>query len=705
MKKVKKLLIVLVSVALVLSAACIFSTAETGADDLNGLVSTNIHHNDYSRWASTVKSYLYEENGSLFRAEYDSKTNAVVIETYTRSFDVLSSVSVAAELPVFGGLHIGSDGNYVVYGQNNFSDSNSLEVMRIVKYSKDWKRLNSVSVYGANTYIPFEGGSLRMTESGSSLYIYTCHEMFLTGDGLHHQANVMMIVDTDAMNITYNNCGISNIATGYASHSFNQFVAVDTLTNSVIAVDHGDAHPRSVVLFRYKNQAGLETLRAPEYISLIDIAGGSGDNITGVSVGGLAVSLDNYITVFNSIDQKKGLSETVRDVYVSVAPKNNFSSSAVKNVKLTDYASSGYTSGSPVLTELGSGKYLIMWEEKSVTSFSAYTNKIAYAIIDGNGNKLSDVRVSDGVLSDCAPILFGQKVIWYATDGSEPIFFSLNVYSPDSITIEKCGHSFTDTIIAKKTCIRDGQIQHRCDFCGYTYVETQAASGHIDSNHDSYCDICGNPIATGGNASAKWDKAVYTINDTAATVTISAPSNATLASFRINASRYNYSYTARSITFDISFYSEGVYDVYLMLSDGQVIETCFEIVDPNHTKPTDPITEPSTDPITEPSTDPITEPSTDPITEPSTDPKTEPSTVPKTESTTSEQPAVVLGDIDGNGKITAADARLALRVAARLQKCTTKQFAAADVDNNGKITASDARLILRYAAKLISSFK
>ena len=58
------------------------------------------------------------------------------------------------------------------------------------------------------------------------------------------------------------------------------------------------------------------------------------------------------------------------------------------------------------------------------------------------------------------------------------------------------------------------------------------------------------------------------------------------------------------------------------------------------------------------------------------------------------------GDVDGNGKITAADARLALRISAKLEKATEYQTRIADMDKNNKITAADARKILRISAKL-----
>ena len=61
---------------------------------------------------------------------------------------------------------------------------------------------------------------------------------------------------------------------------------------------------------------------------------------------------------------------------------------------------------------------------------------------------------------------------------------------------------------------------------------------------------------------------------------------------------------------------------------------------------------------------------------------------------------VLRGDIDGNGKVNAADARLALRISAKLESPTDLQIKAGDLDADGKISAKEARMILRFAARL-----
>ncbi|MBR5496722.1 MAG: trypsin-like peptidase domain-containing protein [Clostridia bacterium] len=62
--------------------------------------------------------------------------------------------------------------------------------------------------------------------------------------------------------------------------------------------------------------------------------------------------------------------------------------------------------------------------------------------------------------------------------------------------------------------------------------------------------------------------------------------------------------------------------------------------------------------------------------------------------------AAYLGDVDGNGKITASDARSILRVAANIASFDADKKAMADINSDNKITASDARKVLRMAANL-----
>ena len=58
----------------------------------------------------------------------------------------------------------------------------------------------------------------------------------------------------------------------------------------------------------------------------------------------------------------------------------------------------------------------------------------------------------------------------------------------------------------------------------------------------------------------------------------------------------------------------------------------------------------------------------------------------------------LLGDVNGDGKITAIDARWTLQYSANNRELTDVQISAADVNGDGKVTAIDARWILQASA-------
>lgn len=66
----------------------------------------------------------------------------------------------------------------------------------------------------------------------------------------------------------------------------------------------------------------------------------------------------------------------------------------------------------------------------------------------------------------------------------------------------------------------------------------------------------------------------------------------------------------------------------------------------------------------------------------------------------SDNSSVVSGDADGDGKITASDARLVLRYSASLENLSSDRLSLCDMNSDGKVNSLDARIILRKAAKL-----
>lgn len=365
-------------------------------------IESNKTSQDYKINSSCVKSYLFKDSDRYCRV-HALKNGDVFIGYYDIYYNLLNQKIIKAELPIFGGFFEGKNYNYIVWGQKNPDESDSVEVMRVVQYDKLWNKVLYASIWGANTYFPFASGSLRMAEYQEHLYIHTCHRMYKTDDGLCHQSNMTYEILESNMNVIDSYYEISNIAYGYVSHSFNQFIIIDDEAN-IITLDHGDAYPRAAVLINYLTKAGTSSFMnpsnsindakgqkyifpdVPDYYTKDDIVnlqqylkdgdayyvetyneskyvkwryilpyiGQIGDNETGASIGGLEYSDSSYITAGNSIVQKMDTDTNLRNIYLSVTDRNTFDT----NIKwITNYCESdGITASTPHLVKIKNNK-------------------------------------------------------------------------------------------------------------------------------------------------------------------------------------------------------------------------------------------------------------------------------------------------------------------------------------------------------------
>ena len=320
--------VITVSTTSGLSAQCTVTvTGEPSVQDpdktatvTDGYASNNHSLNDYAIWSKTVNSYLIPNaDGTFTRVEHCG--GKMIVENYSAAGKKTGSKTVAMELSLFGGFYSGSDHNYFVFGQANPNDSDEEEVMRIVKYSKDFQRIGAVSVYGANTNIPFEAGSLRMTETAGKLYIHTCHEMYTDSDGLNHQANMTFVINENDMSVEQSYYDVLNLAqAGYVSHSFNQFIQTDG--ENIYRVDHGDYAPRGIALIKSQVGGSITKVDYAIPVGLGKVTEGH-YNSTGASVGGFEISSENCIIAGNAVDFESERANTSdqRNIFISITDK------------------------------------------------------------------------------------------------------------------------------------------------------------------------------------------------------------------------------------------------------------------------------------------------------------------------------------------------------------------------------------------------
>lgn len=382
-----------------------------------GQVSQNIGGHNYSyNTSEVVSSYLEQKKDGTYE-RVEACEGEVYVEQYSEDFTFVGSQKIEMPLPLFGGYFSGENYNFLVFGQENADEDDALEILRVIKYDKDWNEQGSASISGINTTIPFWGGSLRMTETDDILYIHTCHQMYQSDDGLNHQANMTFALNEQTMDIQQNQYTVWNISSGYVSHSFNQFILTDG--TYIYRLDHGDGYPRSVVMTKCKKDNILNS----DNTTVMSIIGETGNNATGVSVGGFALKGNNLVTVGNSVEQSEDSYNPrgQRNIFVAVTDTGLIGTSLKW---LTNYeAGDSVSLGNPYLISCDDG-YYVMWEERKSDENETLT-KIAK--IDAAGNQTGETYTIYARLSDCQPVLTSDnQIVWYMTSNSSPTFYCLD---------------------------------------------------------------------------------------------------------------------------------------------------------------------------------------------------------------------------------------------------------------------------------------
>ena len=470
---------------------------------------SNVNAQDYVQWSDTVKSYLTVcDNGNYMRVQSGAIEGKLLVEYYSPNFEPLSTKLIDNELPIFGAFYDSGNNYYVLSGQENPKQNDSLEVFRITKYDKNWNKIKSCGLYGANTTVPFDAGSARMTHSGDHLLVRTCHEMYKSSDGYNHQSNVTIEVDIPSMTITDSYTGVMNVEYGYVSHSFNQFIKTDG--THIVALDHGDAHPRSAVLVKYNSDfttgkffpsyyekgGNIDVVTYPEYTS-------GHYNYTGAAIGGFDVSSSSYIVAQSTVDLDYINTSKTRNVYVSAVSKDL---STNKLNKITSYAEGTDSASAPQLVKINDNSFLLLWSRDT---------KVSCVKLNADGTVNGSIHTFDGSLSDCQPVIKNGRAVWYVYDKNNVTFNSLNLSNLDDIkTVDvKTGHDY-ETKYASKT---DGTVTQTCKSCGYVNKFTVPTSTTVywrtDLSNTTFSSVLSKTQFSAGDSIDFWlyDDTDYTV--------------------------------------------------------------------------------------------------------------------------------------------------------------------------------------------------
>ena len=414
---------ILLGLFLVLGTLQCLPAKEVYADGLWEFDGNNKAGNTYM---DVETSYLTTTgDGMIMRFQAAPSIDGYLAEYYTKEYKARKQVLISKELPLFGAFYESADYYFVISGQNNPDQDNALECYRITKYDKEWNRLGSAGLSKCNTTYPFDGGSCRVAEYNGYLLIRTCHEMYRSSDGLIHQANVTIEYDIANNEITDSYTGVMNTSYGYASHSFNQFVRMDG--EKLVAMDHGDAYPRSLALFVYKDVSDGKFISGKSYGNItyrdiLSFPGATGNNYTAAYSGGLEVSSSSYLAAasWGQKNDRENLASysTCRNVVIGVVDKSTLS---VKESWLTDYAEDDTQISVPKLVKISDSSFYVLWSQGST---------VYYQQIDDKGAKVGEMYSMEGVLTDCQPVVIDGHLVWYYWNGLEKHFYRIDLSNP-----------------------------------------------------------------------------------------------------------------------------------------------------------------------------------------------------------------------------------------------------------------------------------
>gem|GEM_PF-1769176 len=345
-------------------------------------------------------------NGKSYLAEY-----------YDSDYNAVSTKTISMELTKFGGFFASGSNYYILTGQDNDNESNTVECFRLTKYDTSWNRLSSCSVKNCNTCSPFNnynenkymGKTASFAISGNKLVVRTCHISYKCGDDNNNaQSNMVMLFDVSSMTLLDKMDEMGVETQGYVSHSFAQYAQIDN--NHIIGADIGNAYPRGVMISYYKNDISSGKFNDGEtdfcnYTVPIQFASYLGDPEIKATLGGLETTSSGSLVAGTSINQSNFSSGKTYNVFVCSASK--YAEDCSVNW-LTSNAEGSGSCTNVHLVKINSNKFAVIWQYNG--------NSIQYTFVDGSGQSLSKVYTEAGYVNTCDPIYDNGKVLIFIDD-------------------------------------------------------------------------------------------------------------------------------------------------------------------------------------------------------------------------------------------------------------------------------------------------
>ena len=424
----------------------------------SGITSNNIHDHVYESRTRVSNSYIAVNSDNTF-SRIENFGDVILIETYDSSFKLKAQGTVEFELSRFGGFYDSGTYYYLIFGQDNYEQKDDREVIRIVQYTKDWKRNDSFNILGANTTVPFYGSNTDFSVIGELLYIRCGHLTYKDNRGITHQSAMTISFNQVTGNI--NDIQSKQSDSGKGAPENIGATYIDSSSGTLVAADHKLADPSSISIMKYNNAATEEKFQSEcQNVNMLGKAFATTDVLPEFTMGGMEVSSQNILVVGNT--EPSDASSNARNIVVLSVPKNQVSSNTANLSYLTGYAiGDSMSAQTPYIVKTGSDVFCILWEQKNGYSDM---EKVYYAYIDGNGHRISNINSVEGCLSDCHPVVFNGKIVWYTTNGDKTRLYSI---SDGENSANSVSNKNTQTYITGNAVYNGVDYSHVYDYSYY----------------------------------------------------------------------------------------------------------------------------------------------------------------------------------------------------------------------------------------------
>ena len=430
-------------------------------------------------WVYTIKV----DTGYVV-VDLQNNTNQYVVTFYDNNFNCQKNrtIKLTGLLPIFGGVYFDGTNFYIATGQENPTESDSVECYRITKYDKNWNVVGTCSIKGVNTAVPYDAGNCSFETVENYLMIHTSRERY---GG--HQQNISFLIDKNTMRLTDDS--ETDLRKERVGHSFNQYVLYDG--KNILTFDHGDGSPRCATLSVY-GLVGDEFLGVqngepqplPLTSDIIMYIGNSGDNNTHSTIGQIYDNGSSYISVGSTTALtdytgsypphalkvkpkyiQSDYNNKTENVYVAFTDKETFESEIKWITNMPEDGKNHIVN--PSMYPIGNNRYVIFWHNAEIKTFpsgSAIGSTISGAVIDNTGNVLNRFT-TDGFYTfnqmSFTPIVVGDKLVWanrafysnntgktvidYTHKNPDPLFFYTLDMNTGKMTEKMVSNTITPT--------------------------------------------------------------------------------------------------------------------------------------------------------------------------------------------------------------------------------------------------------------------